>query len=108
MRVEMKESCPDFRSYSKSSFEILEESRIHKRVGGLRSVNVLPGLSADVADLISVDFQSVRSRLLDFLTEEPFIGHLSRENIIGRKAVELTVRPTVKLEAFSGIRITSA
>jgi hypothetical protein len=62
----------------------------------LRSVNVCPGLSADTADLISVDFRSVRSRILDFLTEEPFIGHLSRENVIGRKAVELSVRPTVK------------
>jgi hypothetical protein len=104
----MKESRPNNRTCSKRSFEIREERRIGKEVEDLRSVNVLPGLSADVADLISVDFQSVRSRLLDFLTEAPFIGHLSRENIIGRKAVELTVRPTVKLEALSGIRITSA
>ncbi len=74
----------------------------------MRSVNVLPGLSADTADLISVDFGSVRSRLLDFFAKEMLIGHLSRENIIGRKTAELTVRPTVKLEAFSGIRITSA
>ncbi len=62
----------------------------------MRSVNGLPGLSADAADLISVDFRSIRPRLLDFFTEEPFIGHLSRENVIGRKTVELTVRPTVK------------
>ena len=72
----------------------------------MRSVNGFPGLSADTADLISVDFRSVRSRLLDFLTEEPFIGHLSRENIIGRMAVEMTMRPTVKLKAISRIRIT--
>lgn len=97
LRVEMNESCPDFLSDSKRSFEILEESRIRKRAGGLRSVNGLPGLSADTADLISVDSRSVRSRLLDFLTEEPFIGHLSRQNVIGGKTVELTVRPTVKL-----------
>ncbi len=66
----------------------------------------LPDISEEVADLNSIDFGSVLSRLLDFLTEEPFIGHLSRENIIGRKAVELTVRPTVKLKAISRIRIT--
>jgi hypothetical protein len=64
-------------------------------------------LSANTTDLISVDFRSVRSRLLDFLTEEPFIGHLSRENVIGKKTVELAVKPTVKLEAFLRIRITS-
>lgn len=67
----------------------------------------LPDISADTADLNSIDFRSVCSRLLDFLTEDPFIGHLSRENVIGGKTVELTVRPTVKLKAFSGIRITS-
>lgn len=53
--------------------------------------------SADAANLISVDFRSVRSRLLDFLAKEMLIGHLSRENVIGRKTVELTMRPTVKL-----------
>lgn len=74
----------------------------------MRSVNGFPGLSADTADLISVDFRSVRSRLLDFLAEEPLIGYLSRENVIGRKSVELTVKPTVKQAVFSRILMASS
>ncbi len=35
----------------------------------MKSVNGLPGLSADTADLIFVDFRSVRSRLLIFFCE---------------------------------------
>lgn len=67
-----------------------------------------PDISADTADLISVDFRSVRSRLLNFFAKEMLIGHLSRENVIRRKTVELTMRPNVTLEAFSRIRMTSS
>ncbi|EHQ05191.1 hypothetical protein [Leptonema illini] len=76
--------------------ELSSRGKIRKLFEDLRSVNGFPMLSADTAELISVDFRSVRSRLLDFFTEEPFIGHLSRQNVIGGKTVELTVRPTVK------------
>ena len=74
----------------------------------MRSVNGFLVLSADTADLISVDFRSVRSCLLDSFAKEMPVGHLSRENVIGRRTVELAMRSTVKLEAFSRIRITSA
>lgn len=52
------------------------------KIVNLRSVNGFPGFSADTPDLISVDFRSVRARLLDFLSKEPHIGHLS----CGRRA----------------------
>ena len=60
------------------------------------SVNGFTGLSADAAELISVDFRSIGSCLLDFFSKKMFIGHLSGKNIIGRQTVKLSVRPTVK------------
>lgn len=64
LACKMKENRPNNRPCWERSFEECEGRRVCQQAMNLRSVNGLPGLSADTADLISIDSRSVRSRLL--------------------------------------------
>lgn len=84
-----------------------DTTEISLDVRALLSVNDLSGLLTESTDMTSIDFRSIPSCSLNLLAKEMLLGHLSCENVVGRKTVELSVRATVKLEAFSRIRYES-